>query len=561
MLAREPRKPVLILLGAVALLVAIANPAAAPPGDLDITFDGDGQVTTNFAAAVAEVRGLAIQGDGKIVAAGRVDVSATRDFALARYNADGSLDTTFSGDGKVTTDFDGGLDFGYAVAIQGDGKIVVAGYADVSANRDFALARYNTDGSLDTTFDADGLVTTDFAGSSDLAWGMAIQEDGRIVAAGLAIISGAGDFALARYNTDGSLDATFDGDGKVTTDFDGGSSELAYAVAIQGDGQIVAAGVAVISGTNDFALARYNADGSLDATFDADGKVTTDFNVGLDQSSTVAIQGDGRIVAAGRAEVSGPLDFALARYNTDGSLDATFDADGKVTTDFDADNDLAYGVALQGDGNVVAVGRAVVSENRNFGLSRYNTDGSLDTTFSGDGKVTTDFAGRFAQAYAAAIQGDGKILAAGFAGSDFALARYQSEDVANLALTKAGPTGRVPTGRSMTYTVTVTNHGPDASSGVTATDQLPSTVTFVSANSSQGSCSESGGTVTCNLGTMGNLATATVDIVVEPTVPGTIINTASISASTPDPSEENNSDSENTSVCRITSRRSSIPCG
>jgi uncharacterized delta-60 repeat protein/uncharacterized repeat protein (TIGR01451 family) len=405
------------------------------------------------------------------------------------------------------------------------------------------------------------MVTTDFAGSTDVAWGMAIQGDGKLVVAGLADVSGTGDFALARYKADGSLDTSFDADGKVTTDFDAGSSDLAYAVALQGDGKIVAAGVAVISGTNDFALARYNTDGSLDTSFDGDGLTTTDFGAGLDQASGLAIQTDGKIVAVGRADISGAFDFPLARYNADGSLDTTFDGDGKVTTDFAGDIDLAYGVAIQTDGRIVAAGRAVVSGNRHFALARYNADGSPDTIFSGDGKVTTDFAGSFAQAFGLAIQADGKIVAAGFAGADFALARYQSEGVGDLALGKTGPTGRVPTGRSMTYTITVTNNGPDASSGVTVTDQLPSTVTFVSATPSQGSCSESGGTVTCNLGTMGNGATATIDIVAEPTVAGTIINTAFVSATTADPSEGNNSDSENTSVCRITSRRSSIPCG
>jgi uncharacterized delta-60 repeat protein/uncharacterized repeat protein (TIGR01451 family) len=560
-LARVSRNPSLTLLGALALIVATANPAAAPSGDLDTTFDGDGQLTTGFSAA-AEVRSLAIQRDGKIVAAGRVDVSGTRDFALARYYADGSLDTSFDGDGKVTTDFDAGLDFGYAVATQGEGRIVVAGYADVSGTRDFALARYNADGSLDTTFDGDGKVTTDFAGGTDVAWGMTIQGDGKFVVAGLADVSGTGDFALARYNADGSLDTTFDSDGKVSTDFDGGSSDLAYAVALQGDGKIVAAGVAVISGTNDFALARYNADGSLDTTFAGAGLTTTDFGGGLDQASTLALQGDGKIVAAGRADISGAFDFPLVRYNADGSLDTTFDTDGKVTTDFAGDIDLAYGLTIQGDGKIVAAGRAVVSGNRNFALARYNPDGSLDTVFSGDGKVTTDFSGSFAQAYAVAIQGDGKIVAAGFAGADFALARYLSEDAGDLALSKVGPTGRVPTGREMTYTLTVTNIGPDASSGVTVTDQLPPSVTFVSATPSQGSpCGEADATVTCSLGTMGTGATATVDIVVKPTVPGTVTNTASVMGSTPDPNEGNNSDAENTSVCRITSRRSSIPCG
>jgi len=200
--AHFPRRPSLTLIGAVALVVAIANPAAAPPGDLDTTFDGDGQVTTDFAAAAAEVRGLAIQGDGKIVAAGRVDVSGTRDFALARYNADGSLDPTFDGDGKVTTDFDAGLDFGYAVAIQGDGKIVAAGSAYVSDAADFALARYNTDGSPDITFGGgDARVTTDFGSELDEAYAVAVQGDGKIVTAGCAACGDFynSEFALARH--------------------------------------------------------------------------------------------------------------------------------------------------------------------------------------------------------------------------------------------------------------------------------------------------------------------------------------------------------------------------
>ncbi|HET6771374.1 MAG TPA: delta-60 repeat domain-containing protein [Actinomycetota bacterium] len=433
MLARFPRRPSLTLIGVVALVIAMANPAAAPPGDLDTTFDGDGKVTTDFAGNPDNAFAVALQGDGKIVAAGETLVSGTTDFALARYNTDGSLDTTFGGDGKVTTDFAAGGDSASAVAIQGDGKIVAAGFAIVSGNNDFALARYNTDGSLDTTFGGDlpfpvpgdGKVTTDFAGSQDLAHGVAIRADGKIVAAGQARVSGSDDFALARYNTDGSLDTTFGGDGKVTTDFAGGS-DLAHGVAIQADGKIVAAGEALVSGTLDFALARYNTDGSLDTTFDGDGKVTTDFAGDFDVALAVAIQGDGKIVAAGGAVVAG-FDFALARYNTDGSLDPAFGGDGKVTTDFGGFDD-AFAVAIQGDGKIVAAGSATVSATADFALARYKTDGSLDTIFSGDGKVTTDFAGSSDQASAVAIQANGRIVAAGgtfISGNfDFALARY-----------------------------------------------------------------------------------------------------------------------------------------
>ena len=429
MLARFPRRSSLTLAGVVALLIAIANPAAAPPGDLDPTFDGDGKVTTNFAGSPTSTDrafGVAIQGDGKIVDAGFTNIPGPN-FGLARYNPDGSLDPTFSGDGKVTTDFAGsGEDVAQAVAIQADGKIVAAGFADVPG-RDFALARYNTDGSLDPTFDGDGKVTTDFAGSTDSVSGVVIQADGKIVAAGNANVP-FDDFGLARYNTDGSLDTTFSGDGKVTTDFAGGSSdERALGVAIQADGKIVAAGFAFVFGAvQDFALARYNPDGSLDATFSGDGKVTTDFASSGDQAHGVAIQADGKIVAAGFADVPG-RDFALARYNTDGSLDTTFSGDGKVTTDFAGGLDEAHGVAIQANGKIVAAGRALVSGNQDFALARYNADGSLDTTFSGDGKVTTDIAGSTDEARGLAIQADGKIVAAGFASvgiQDFALARY-----------------------------------------------------------------------------------------------------------------------------------------
>ena len=148
------------------------------------------------------------------------------DFALARYNADGSLDTTFDADGKVTTDFVGGErdDAAMAVAVQADGKIVVAGYTTAPATLDFALARYNADGSLDTTFDGDGKAHHRPSASvaTTVPTASAVQADGKIVVAGyLDPAGGDHDFALARYNADGSLDTTFDADGKLTTDFIG----------------------------------------------------------------------------------------------------------------------------------------------------------------------------------------------------------------------------------------------------------------------------------------------------------------------------------------------------
>jgi uncharacterized delta-60 repeat protein len=426
--ARFPRRLERTLFGAVALVIVIANPAAAPPGDLDTTFDVDGKVTTDFAGARDDALAVAIQGDGKIVAAGLATFGGDTDFALTRYNTDGSLDTTFDGDGRVTTDFaTASSDAAAGLALQADGKIVAAGTVNISGNNDFGLARYNTDGSLDSTFDADGRVTTAFAAGADDAEAVAIQGDGKILAAGRASVSGTFEFALARYNTNGSLDSTFDADGRVTTDFAADLDQVG-GVIIQGDGKIVAAGLATTSGNGDFGIARYNATGSLDTTFDGDGKVTTDIAGSLDEVLGVSIQGDGKIVAAGFVALSGNGEFGLARYDTDGSLDSAFDGDGKLTTDIAGNFDRADAVAIQGNGKILAAGHAVVSGNVDFALARYKANGTLDISFSSDGKVTTDFAGMDDVAFAVAIQANGRIVAAGRVNNsghyDFGLARY-----------------------------------------------------------------------------------------------------------------------------------------
>ena len=220
------------------------------------------------------------------------------------------------------------------MALQGDGKIVVVGFIGDSGGGDFALARYNTNGSLDTSFSGDGKQTTNFGGTDDGATGVAVQSDGKIVVVGGASGAGTGgrDFAIARYNPNGTLDTSFSGDGKQTTGFAGFGG--ANGVALQANGKIVAAGVGVSPGVGTaFGLARYNSDGSLDTSFSGDGKQTTDFAGGLAGATGVALQGDGKIVAVGEI-IHSPGGFALARYNPNGSLDTSFSGDGKQTTDF-----------------------------------------------------------------------------------------------------------------------------------------------------------------------------------------------------------------------------------
>jgi len=430
---------------------------------LDPTFDTDGKLTTVVNGGNEQAKAMVVQPDGKIVVVG-YSGSTDSDFAVVRYNTDGALDTTFDTDGMVTTPFGPDNDQAKAVAIQTDGKIVVAGWAgnQLTGQLDLAVARYNTEGSLDTTFDGDGKVITVIGAAFTYSVGsaMVIQPDGKIVVAGYSGSDPNYDYAVVRYNTNGSLDTTFDADGKVTTDFNG--SDRAHAVALQPDGKIV------ITGDNqsgDFGLVRYNANGSLDTTFDGDGKVTVSVSAGSDVAYSLAVQPDGKIVAAGPADG----DFGLARLNTNGSPDTAFDSDGVVTTDFGG-FDWASSVAILPDGKIVAGGYG----NGDFAVARYNNDGSLDTTFDGDGKVSTTILSSTDWINAIAIQPDGKIVAAGYADNgtggtenDFAVARF------GIACTPE-PT---PTATATeTFTPTATNTATDTPTS-TATDTPTPTAT------------------------------------------------------------------------------------
>jgi uncharacterized delta-60 repeat protein len=384
--------------------------AQAAPGDLDPTFSGDGKQTTRFAGFGDDgATGVALQGNGKIVAVGHARGGDGSRFALARYNHDGSLDTSFSGGGRQTTDFGGLASGANGVALGANGKIVAVGVAGADNDADFALARYRHDGSLDKSFSGDGKKRTQFPFGSE-ATGVAIQGDGKIVVVGAA---GNGEFALARYKPNGSLDTSFSGDGMKTTDFYETYSESATALALQGDGKIVAVGVAADRYYSRLVLARYRLNGSLDTSFSGDGRSGTSFGPYNGGAHGVALQGDGKIVAVGGGGDGG--DFSLARFNPNGSLDTSFSG-GTQTT---GSGGQATGVALQGDGKIVAVGYG-----EDFGIARYNPNGSLDTSFSGDGKQATDFA-----PFGVALQGNGKIVPVG-AGvgpsqtNDFALARY-----------------------------------------------------------------------------------------------------------------------------------------
>jgi uncharacterized delta-60 repeat protein len=424
----------LCLLSAVGLFagpLGVSSAAYARGGDLDPTFGLSGKVTQP-GDPYHQAKALVVQGS-KLVAAGHALSDTVGDFALARYNADGSLDTSFGVDGMVTTDFAGSLDDAAALASQGD-KLVASGLTFTETDIDVALARYNPDGSLDTSFGAGGKVITDFVGA-DRATAVVALSNGKVVIAGFTItVAGRPNVILARYNADGSLDSTFGVNGKVITDVPGIAE--AFALAVQADGKLVVAGIAGPLGSGDlnqnFALARYNPDGSLDTSFGADGTVDTDIGGRTnDQANALAVLANGKLVAAGSAAdpLTGRSDTALARYNPDGSLDRSFGARGTARIDLaPGDFDQANALAVQVNGQLVTAGFAVTAQGGyDFALARYQPHGVLDASFGIGGVVLTDFGGTD-EASALGVQADGKLVAAGFTAVsgnlDFALARF-----------------------------------------------------------------------------------------------------------------------------------------
>ncbi len=419
-----PEKCIKVFKPFVFLLSFFLNTVSAQTVALDPTFNGNGKVTKDLGSQDI-ARGMAIQSDGKIVIAGKIQGNGP-DFGLLRYNTNGTLDVTFGVNGIVSTDFGAGSDDNnYAVAIDANGKIVTVGQSNSPGSYQIAIARYNIDGSLDGTFGTGGKVTTNFLDPySEIANAVAIQSDGKIVVGGTVYDGSQNVFLLARYETTGALDLTFDTDGIVTTAF--GITASLYSLAIQSDGKIVAGGESFGGSNYDFALARYTSTGALDVTFDTDGKLTTDFGSN-DRAYSVALQNDGKIVAAGYNTIS-TTNFAVARYLSDGTLDNTFDTDGKVTTDFGSNaNDQARSVAIQTDGQIVVAGYGTTTGGyRNFGVVRYNsTDGSLDNSFDGDGIITTNFTGTSFndEGFAVALSGL-RIYVAGTSTGDFAVAAY-----------------------------------------------------------------------------------------------------------------------------------------
>lgn len=376
--------------------------------------------------AVGMSQAVAVGGDGKVVVAGYYyNMSTERDpydLVLTRYLANGTPDAGFAGTGRLIADISGESDRISAVAVQPDGKIVVGGTWGYGPKFDFELARFNVDGTFDATFGAGGKVLSDLSDDSyNEVWDLVLQPDGKILAAGNV----GPKLTVVRYNPDGTFDTGF-GVGGVASTTIGQYGARGFGAALQPDGKIVLTGTA--DGGNNIskvALVRFGANGVLDATFGSGGKVLADLPGTFDEGRDVALQADGKIVVVGSTEtLSGGADFAVLRYLATGAPDLGFDGDGMAITDFGASND-AHGVAIQADGTILVAGHGPTGA-----IARHGPDGTLLPASSYSGAT---------EGKDVAIGGDGRVfIVAQPSGNSIVEARFRSTDLtakANLSVT------------------------------------------------------------------------------------------------------------------------------
>lgn len=401
----------------VFLMVVVTQSSYAQFGILDPSFNGTGISITTSGYACA---GMALQSDGKILLGGTV-YNSNPDFGVVRLNSDGSMDNTFGLSGVASAPVGLNADLGRAIAVQSDGKILITGGINNGTNQDLGVLRFKTDGSVDSTFGTFGFATVVTGPGDDVGRAIAVQSDGKIVVAGHGYNGTKVDFIVVRFNSDGSLDNTFSGTGAVSTAFGASTFDEAYSMAIQPDGKIVVAG----NSNWKFALARYNTNGSLDNTFGTGGLVVTPIGTSTDELKNITLQADGKIVAVGFGIVGSFRDAIVVRYNSNGLLDNTFGTSGIVVTSVGTKNDMAYGVDIQSDGKIVIAGESEpTSPSQNIFVARYDSTGVLDPTFGTGGIAIEAPSGSYDFVATCLLDASEKIVVAGTFGNYFAAARF-----------------------------------------------------------------------------------------------------------------------------------------
>jgi len=414
----------------VVLLIICYSSLKAQSGNPDSTFATNGKLYINISPisnSTDFANTVALQTDGKVLIAGSTWTGSTKNFALARCNSDGTLDNTFNQSGIVTTEV-GISSVIHSIAIQPNNKIIAVGCSESNQNDGFLLVRYNCDGSLDSSFGINGIVRTQISGVEEGARTAKIQGDGKIIVGGYSGSNESQNFALARYESNGMIDTTFGENGIQITKFNDEPDGIT-SIALQSDGKIVAGGYSYLEGISNFALARYNSDGSLDNTFGSEGKIISLFNNQGSSASSIAIQKTGKIVLGGSCGEHMNSNFILARYNSDGSIDNSFNNIGYTITDIDSSDHL-YAIALWSDDRIIVAGKSYDITNNNFVLAQFDSDGTIDSSFANYGIKTTPIPSGLSTRGGICLQNDGKIITAcsefvdSLSNWDFVIARF-----------------------------------------------------------------------------------------------------------------------------------------
>lgn len=421
------------------LPIISALSASAQPGTLDMSFGADGFAITDVNGGIDVIEALAVQPDGKILGAGNSYAlgPGTSAMTLVRYTHDGILDAGFGNNGILQVATGGSYAVAFSVSVLNDGRILLAGASD----QQMVVARCMADGSPDASFAGDGVLVLN-TGVAGEAYDMRVQADGRVVLAGVINPGSGPQVGLVRLLADGSYDTSFDGDGISTTDIAGSEFERAYGLALQADGGLVVCGSTGAAETDQgVCVLRYTADGALDASFSGDGIFTQVVGLGLEQLAAVAVQPDGKVLAAGGSQNTKANVFTLLRLNADGTPDASFGDQG-ITYASPGVDGIARDLLLLSDGRIVAGGPALTSGGQtDMALALFTAEGQVDPAFNG-GSVTTAVPGNFGDLRALALDAEGNILAAGSCAplvpnNDMLVVRY-FEGTAGLAESGAG---------------------------------------------------------------------------------------------------------------------------